>query len=193
MTDINSTDAREGIFDVAYKMINSKSNSNAFIQGISGIAGFPATLAVDAGVVLTHYEPMINDIRKIYGRSVLDGKDIRAVLGGLFKEILLDLAVDKVLGHVPVAGIYFNAISAKALTWRLGMLVTIVSSRGEDFTKTNLSDIMKLIRYVTPQTDMFKFTKPDYDMFKKIVFSVSENDADIFENKIQSALKVFEE
>lgn len=186
------TDNREGVFDVVYKMINSKANSNAFIQGISGIAGFPATIAVDAAVLFTHYEPMINDIRKLYGRSVLCGKDISPVLSGLFKEILVDIAVDKVLGHVPVAGIYFNAISAKALTWRLGMLVTIISSRGEEFNKTNLSNIIKLIRYITPQTDMFKFTKPDYDMFKKIVFSVSDNEEDIFDNKIQTALKAFE-
>lgn len=185
-------DNREGVFDVVYKMINSKANSNAFIQGISGIAGFPATIAVDAAVLFTHYEPLINDIRKLYGRSLLCGKDISPVLSGMFKEILMDIAVDKVLGHVPVAGIYFNAISAKALTWRLGMLVTIISSRGEEFNKTNLSNIIKLIRYITPQTDMFKFTKPDYDMFKKIVFSVSDNEEDIFDNKIQTALKAFE-
>ena len=182
----------EGVFDVVYKMINSKANSNAFIQGISGIAGFPATIAVDAAVLFTHYEPLINDIRKLYGRSILCGKDISPVLSGMFKEILMDIAVDKVLGHVPVAGIYFNAISAKALTWRLGMLVAIISSRGEEFNKTNLSNIIKLIRYITPQTDMFKFTKPNYDMFKKIAFSVSDNEEDMFENKIQTALKAFE-
>ena len=186
------TDNREGVFDVVYKMINSKANSNAFIQGISGIAGFPATIAVDAAVLFTHYEPMINDIRKLYGRSVLCGKDISPVLSGLFKEILLDIAVDKVLGYIPVAGIYFNAISAKALTWRLGMLVTIISSRGEEFTQDNLSNVIKLIRNITPQTDMFKFTKPNYEAFKKIVFSISNDDMTTFEDKLKTALEAFE-
>lgn len=183
---------QEGIFDVIYEMINAKANSNAFLQGVTGIVGFPATIAVDAAVVVTHYEPLINNIRRLYGRSVLSKKDITPILGGLLKEILVDLAVDKVMGHIPVAGVYFNAISAKALTWRLGMLVTIVSSRGEDFTKGNLSEVVKLIRYITPQTDMFKFAKPDYEMFKKIVFSVYDNESEIFENKIKTALKAFE-
>lgn len=182
----------EQIFDVIYKMINSKANSNAFIQGISGAVGFPLTVAIDATVILTHYEPLINDIRRLYGRKPLDSKNFSSMFGSLFKEILVDIAIDKVMGHVPVAGVYFNAISAKALTWRLGMLITIISSRGEEINKVNLSNIVKLIRYITPQTDMFKFLKPDYEMFKKIVFSVSDNEDKAFEDKIQTALKAFE-
>lgn len=182
----------QAVFDMVYKMISSKANSNAFIQGISGIAGFPSTLAVDGMVILTHYEPMINDIRALYGRCPITIKHFAPVFKSMFKEILVDVAVDKIMGNVPVAGIYFNAISAKILTWRLGMLFTIISSRGEEFNKTNLSNIIKLIRFITPQTDMFKFTKPDYEMFKKIAFSVSGDEEDIFENKIQTALKAFE-
>lgn len=50
------TDNREGVFDVVYKMINNKANSNAFIQGISGIAGFPATIAIDVTLILMKRE-----------------------------------------------------------------------------------------------------------------------------------------
>ncbi len=183
---------QEALFDVVWKMVSSKASSNAFIQGISGIAGFPATLAVDAVVILTHYEPMINDIRRIYGRNVLSSAEAKPMLGSLMKEILVDIAVDKVMGQLPVAGIYFNAIAAKALTWRLGMLTAIISARGDEFTKTNLYDVLKLVRYITPQSDMFKFTKPDYDIFKKIVLSVDGNDVTTFEDKIKTALGAFE-
>jgi len=182
----------EGTFSVVYKLINSKANSNAFIQGVSGIAGFPATVAVDGIVIFTHYEPMINDIRKVYGRREISAKDLAPMMGSFIKEILADVAVDKFLGHIPVAGAYFNAVAAKALTWRLGMLVTIISSRGEEFNKENISSVIKLIRYVTPLNELLKLKKPDYDVFKRIATSVSGNEISEFDNKVQTALKAFE-
>ena len=59
----------DAVFDVVYKIINRKANSNAFIQGVTGIAGFPATVAADCVALLTHYEPMMNEIRELYGRE----------------------------------------------------------------------------------------------------------------------------
>lgn len=179
------------IFDKVYRMINENATSNALLQGVSGMIGFPVNLAVDAVVVFKLYKPMINDIRQLYGRTVLTENDLIPVLSGLVKEILTDLVVDKVLGSVPVAGAYFNAISAKALTWRLGMLVAILSSRGEEFTKQNLMNVSRLVRNLNPQADMLKFAKPDYESFKKVVVSVSDNEMNVFESKIQAALSVF--
>lgn len=181
-----------GIYDIVYKTIKSKANSNAFIQSISGMVGFPSTLVVDGVVIFTHYEPMINDIRKLYGRSEISAKELSPMMGSIVKEILLDFAMDKVLGHVPVAGAYFNAVSAKALTWRLGMLTAVISSRGEEFTKANISNTIKLIRYITPINEILKFKKPDYEVFRKIVLSVSGDEECEFDRKIQTALKSFE-
>lgn len=181
-----------GIYDIVYKTIKSKANSNAFIQGVSGMVGFPSTLVVDGVVIFTHYEPMINDIRKLYGRSEISAKELSPMMGSIVKEILLDFAVDKVLGHVPVAGAYFNAVSAKTLTWRLGMLTAVISSRGEEFTKANISNTIKLIRYITPINEVLKFKKPDYEVFRRIVLSVSGDEESEFDRKIQTALKAFE-
>ena len=114
------------------------------------------------------------------------------MMGSLVKELLFDVVADKVLGSVPVAGVYFNAVSAKALTWRLGMLVTILFSRGEEFNKENISSVIKLIRYVTPLNELLKLKKPDYDVFKRIATSVSGNEISEFDNKVQTALKAFE-
>lgn len=182
----------EKVFDMVYKAVNAKANSNAFIQGISGIAGFPATLAVDGLVILTHYEPLINNIRDLYGRSRVSSDNLFPVVGSMLKEIIIDIAVDKVMGNIPVAGIYFNAVAAKALTWRLGMITAIISARGDELSYTNLSEIVKLVRLLTPQSDMFRFTKPDYETFKKITLSVSGDDVPTFNEKVQSALKAFE-
>lgn len=50
---MNKTISVEELYDMSYKLINQKANSNSFIQGISGIAGFPATLAIDGLVMFT--------------------------------------------------------------------------------------------------------------------------------------------
>ncbi len=184
--------SEESAFDMAYKAIKSKANSNAFIQGVSGIAGFPSTLVVDGIVIFTHYEPLINDIRKLYGRSQIPAKSLSPLMSGIVKELLLDVAVDKVLGNVPVAGVYFNAVSAKALTWRLGMLVTVISSRGEEFSKENISSVIKLIRYITPINELLKLKKPDYDVFKRIATSVKDMKMSDFDSKVKTALGAFE-
>ena len=184
--------SEDAVFDTVYKMIKNKSNSNTFIQGIIGFIGFPSTLIVDGVVIFTHYEPLINDIRKLYGRQEILSKDLSPVIGEIVKELLFDVAVDKLLSHVPVVGAYFNAVSAKALTWRLGMLITIISARGEEFNKENISSVITLIRYITPLNDIFKLKKPDYEVFKKISTSVSNNKMSDFNNKVQIALKVFE-
>ncbi len=184
--------SNDGTFSLVYKMIKSKANSNAFIQGVTGFAGFPATLVVDGIVIFTHYEPLINDIRKVYGRNKISAKDLSPMMSSLVKDLLLDIAVDKVLGHIPVAGAYFNAVSAKALTWRFGMLVAIISSRGEEFNRENISSVIKLIRYITPLNELLKFKKPDYDVFKRIATSVSGIEMSEFDNKIRTALSAFE-
>ena len=180
------------IFDMTYKLIKSKANSNAFIQGVTGIIGFPSTLVVDGIAIFTHYEPLINDIRKLYGRGEFSAKDLSPLIGSLVKELLFDVVADKILGNVPIAGAYFNAVSAKALTWRLGMLVTIITSRGETFNKETISSVIKLIRYITPLNELLKFKKPDRDVFKRIVTSVSGNEMSEFDNKVLTALKAFE-
>lgn len=184
--------AEEKVFDMVYKNVGKAANSNAFMQSLSGLVGAPATLAIDALAIFTHYEPMINDIRTLYGREPVSAKDFTPLAGSLLKEIIVDIAVDKVMGSIPVAGVYFNAISAKALTWRLGMITAILSSRGSEINRDVVSDVVKLVRNLTPQNDMFKFTTPDYETFKKIILSVNGDDLDTFNGKVQTALKAFE-
>ncbi|MBR3975734.1 MAG: hypothetical protein IKJ88_07745 [Clostridia bacterium] len=184
---------QELIYRDAYKKIEKKANSNAIFQGIGGIAGVFGKAVVDAAVLITHYEPLINDIRKLYGRSSLSIKELSPVFGSLFKELLVDIAMDKLVGAaIPVAGVYVNFISARILTWRIGLVALILSARGEDFSRINVVDVTKLVRLLTPQPNKLKFTKPDYGTIKKVVCSVSDNETDVFVDKIQAALKVFE-
>ncbi len=177
----------------SYNLINNTANSNLAMQGISGIFGFPATIIVDGATIFTHYAPMLNKIRALYNKEPVTKEVLVPLLKNISNEILFDVLFDKVAGQIPIAGIYFNAICAKALTWRLGMLFSICSSLETDITDMEtLNKIIVLIRNVFPQKDIFKFNKPNYNTYEKIMNSIANNTEDVFADKITEALKAFE-
>lgn len=177
----------------AYELINTKASSNIAIQGLSGILGFPFTLLADGAVVFTHYGTMLNEIRSLYDRTLVSEAVVSTIVKGISSELLFDIVADKFLGNVPLIGIYFNAICAKTMTWRLGILFTMLSARGEAIDNYTVQDTMKLIRMVFPQTDAFKFQQPTYPTFEKLVTSITGNSMEQFNQKICKALDVFDE
>ena len=176
----------------SYEIINNKAQSNSFIQGLSGLGGFPWTLLADGVTLFTHYLDMINSIRRLYGRREVSEKEISAVLGGLSSEIMVDIMADKLAGNIPIIGIYFNAICAKTMTWRIGILMTMLSARGESVDDVAIKDSMIVIRNIFPQVDMFKFAQPDYATFKKMVVSVADDTIEEYNRKIKKAMDAFE-
>ena len=166
----------------AYEIINAKANSNATLQGLSGVFGFPFTLLADGAVIFTHYGTMLNAIRNLYERTPVNETAITSIVKGISKELLFDVFTDKALGHVPLFGIYFNAICAKTMTWRLGILFAILSARGETIDDYEVKDAVKLIRMAFPQTDAFKFQQPTYLTFGKLVTSVAGDNVEQFEH-----------
>ncbi len=175
----------------AYSLIHSKALSNAAIQGISGFMGYPYTFIADGATIFTHYADMYNKIRGLYGRRPASEQIITKLVVGLYREIIFDIAGDKVLGNVPVIGVYFNAICAKTLTWRLGILFTMLASRGEDINLNSVKNAAELIRQVFPQNDAFTFRQPSYENFEMMVLSVEGNSLGAFDRKISEALKCF--
>lgn len=177
----------------SYNIINDTANSNVVIQGLSGVIGFPATIIADGATIFTHYAPMINKIRVLYNKEPLTKEIVSPLLKNILSEILFDVVFDKVAGQIPFVGIYFNAICAKALTWRLGILLSICSSLEKDITDGEmLKKTVILIRNMFPQKDIFKFSKPNYNTYKKIMTSIGNNDEEIFTDKVNVALKAFE-
>lgn len=177
----------------AYEIINEKAGSNIVIQGLSGVFGFPFTLLADGAVIFTHYGAMLNEIRSLYGRIPVSEAVVQSLAKGISNELIFDLVTDKFLGNVPLVGIYFNAICAKTMTWRLGILFAMLSARGEEFDEHIVQDTTKLIRLVFPQTDAFKFQQPSYPTFENLITSVTDNSMDQFNNKVEKALDVFRE
>ena len=135
---------------------------------------------------------MLNEIRSLYGRKPVNEKVVTTIIKGISSEIIFDLVADKFLGNVPLVGIYFNAICAKTMTWRLGILFTMLSARGEAIDEYAVKDTTKLIRMVFPQTDAFKFRQPEYQDFEKLATSVAGNSMEQFNQKITKALDVFD-
>lgn len=168
--------------DKIYNTIDSRAGSNIAMQGISGLLGWPWTAAADVAVVFTHYSPMLNDIRLLYGREPISAEAVGPILEGCTKEMLTDLVIDKVLGQLPVIGFGANIICAKAMTWRLGILFAMLASRGEAIDVDNVRKATHLIREVFPQKSSFRFEKP------------SRNDVHILLKKVQGAtVKSFNE
>ena len=178
----------ENLAKQSYELINSKASSNILMQGLSGIVGFPFTLIADGAVIFTHYGPMLNQIRSLFNRSPVSESVVSSIVKGISSELLFDIVADKVLGNIPVVGIYFNAICAKTMTWRLGILFTMLSARGEDINTDSVQKTMKLIRKVFPQNDAFSFKQPSFDTFVKLIGKVTNISEESYERKIDKAL-----
>jgi hypothetical protein len=181
----NQTQKREMAIK-AYILINAKASSNMWLQGITGVVGFPYTTIVDVGVIATHYVPMLNKIRYIYGRPLLKMDSIMPFAGSISKELLYDFLFDKILGNVPILGIPLNAICAKALTWRLGILFSMLSSRGEEINDKTAGDVAVVIRGIFSKGP-FGFPTPSLADFEGIVNGVFEMSHMEFSDKVNAA------
>ena len=177
---------------LAYEIIRKTANKNTVIQAASGFFGFIATIGVDIAVIPTIYGPLLDDLRALYGHPETPNGTVKTLVPQILPEILNDLAFDKFIGGIPIVGMYFNAICAKAFTWRLGTLFAFLSSRGPDIPKESLREAMILIRECFPQKDMFRFKTPDQQTFIRLVSSVSGVTEQMFRSKVHSALDALE-
>ena len=153
----------------AYKLIEEKANSNTLIQGLTGLVGFPFTLLADGAVIFTHYGAMLNEIRALKGYGPVTSDVIKPIVTSISSEILFDLIADKVLGQIPLIGIYFNVICAKTMTWRLGILFAMLAQRGEGLSGEDMNYLARKIRTQFPQSDAMTFKQPGYDAFDKLL------------------------
>lgn len=171
-----------------YDIIEQKAGSNILIQGITGLLGFPFTLFADAGVFFTHYGPMLNEIRAVYGLKPVSMEYVKPVLMGSKNELISDIVVDKVLGNLPVIGLPANILAAKAMTWRLGILFGMLSSRGNEINQENVEKAVVLIRNVFPQKDSYLFRKPSVSNVEKLIRSVEGDSFMNFDEKVSRIL-----
>ena len=171
-----------------YDLINSKASSNQVMQGISGALGFPFTLIADAGVIFTHYGPMLNTIRYIYGRDNISSEVISPILSGCTSEIFADIVVDKVIGQIPLIGIGANIMCAKTMTWRLGLVFAMLSARGEEISTNSVRNATRMIRQLFPQKNMFSFKSPTISTVEMLLDTMSDTSLEDFDTKVEKIL-----
>lgn len=172
-----------------YDIIDSKAGSNAAIQGLSGLMGFPFTAIMDITVFFTHYGPMLNDIRAIYNRAPVGKEELRYIIKGCRQDLLADMVLDKLIGNIPVLGLPANMICARAMTWRLGLLFGMLSARGDEINSEHVLLSVRLIQSLFPQTDSLLFKKPTVLTVEKLLSGVEDVDAETFSMKIHQALE----
>lgn len=171
-----------------YDIIEKKATSNITMQGITGLLGFPYTLIGDAAVFATHYAPMLNEIRAIYGLPKADSGALKTIIAGSKSEMLIDLVVDKFIGNIPLFGLPANIVCAKAMTWRLGILFGMLSARGDEITPDNVQNAVYLIRKLFPQSSSLMFKKPSAEVVYKLLDKVEGMETDDFDEKMKNAL-----
>lgn len=167
-----------------YDLINKKASSNIFIQGLTGWMGFPWTLFADAAVFFTHYGPMLNEIRSVYGLQPMSSEYLGSVIRGCKDEIISDIVVDKIIGNFPIIGLPANMIAAKAMTWRVGILFGMLSARGSEINRENVEHAVILIRTIFPQKESYLFKKPSVTNVEKLIRSVEGDTFDAFDDKV---------
>lgn len=171
-----------------YDIINNKAGSNTAMQGLSSIIGFPFTTLMDIAVFFTHYGPMLNDIRAVYGRDPIGKEDLIHVINGCKQELLADMVLDKLIGNIPILGLPANMVCARAMTWRLGILFGMLSARGEKIEPDSVLLSVRLIRTLFPQTDSLLFKKPSAVIVEKLLNGVEETNIETFDSKVNRLL-----
>ena len=172
-----------------YDIIERKVGSNEAMQGISGVLGFPFTLVADTAAIFTHYGPMVNEIRSIYGRQIITKEKLVPVVKGASSEIIADLVLDKFIGQIPVIGIASNIMCAKAMTWRIGLLFAILSARGEEITSESVRKTCILIRCLFPQWNTLAFKKPSIVIAEKLLTAFQDNEITDYEAKVDKIIE----
>lgn len=129
----------------AIETIKGYAKTNSLMQTISGALGFPVTTMIDGTVILTHYLPMIKNICEEYGYYKADKSAVLPVIKGCFNLFVNDFIFDKILGNIPLIGVFSNFIFAKVITWRLGLLFSYFAKHDIDINEDN---VKKTVQYM---------------------------------------------
>lgn len=181
----------------AYRIISRASNDAALMQAGANLAslvtgGLPVIhLAVD-GLCLGYQMTIINDISDLYGKPRITLDAALAYLRPNMRFILANLALDKGLGvAVPVLGLPFCYIFARALTWRLGTFFTATAAMDADIPRPLLLEkLAGLVAELFPRRDFFGLANPDKEKFVALIAGLEGLSAAQAEARITTALAV---
>lgn len=163
----------------AYNIINKTTEEKIINEGVVSFLGPMGAFGKDAYAIAKLYSPMINEIRKLYGRKALDEEIIIDSIQEVIKEIINDIRSKTDMG------VYFHYIASRVITSRIGILFTMLASHGEKSEFRQIKETMILIKSLFPNESSTKFDKPNYKIFEKIVISVESNTISTYSSKIK--------
>ncbi|WP_448625124.1 hypothetical protein [Geodermatophilus sp. URMC 64] len=191
MTETDVEAAKRARAQQVYDRTGSLATGNLIAQGASGFFGFAANLLVDAAAV-PFYAQLWNEIRGIYGKGEITAEAVKAYLKPNLGFLAQDLLWDKVVGSIPIIGVPFNIVFAKALTWRLGAWFGLLSAIADDDSEALTRDTLRLTREVFPSSrSVFDFAAPDrdVDVFVSFIASVDGLTTDEVRSRTERALQ----
>lgn len=193
MTETDGDAAKRARAELVYEKTRRLATGNLIAQGASGFFGFAANLLVDAAAI-PFYADLWNQIRDVYGKGSITADAAKAYLQPNLGFLAQDLLWDKVVGSIPIIGVPFNIVFAKALTWRLGAWFGLLSAIGNEDDVDSLTEVtMQLTREVFPSShSVFDFTAPDRDVFVTFIASVDGLSTQEAQDRTRRALDVLQ-
>ncbi|NYJ06581.1 hypothetical protein [Petropleomorpha daqingensis] len=167
----------------------SLATGNLIAQGASGLFGFAANLFVDVAAI-PFYAQLWSEVRGIYGKGEITQGAAKAYLKPNVGFLVQDLVWDKIVGSIPIIGVPFNVVFAKALSWRLRAWFGFLSAiDGEDDDQALTEATMQLVREVFPDNrSIFDFAAPDRDVFVEFIASVDGLTTDEVHDRTKAAV-----
>jgi hypothetical protein len=188
-TDVEA--AKRARAERVYDKTATLATGNLIAQGASGFFGFAANIVVDVAAI-PFYAQLWSEIREIYGKGEITSEAVKAYLKPNMGFLAQDLVWDKIVGSIPIIGVPFNIVFAKALTWRLGAWFGFLSAiDGEDDDAALAETTLQLVREVFPSSrSVFDFRAPDRDVFVEFIASVDGLTTDEVQDRTKAALDV---
>lgn len=152
---------------IVYTKTKRLADRNGVIQGISGIFGTGTNWLVDVAA-LPFYVDLWNDIRDLYGKGRITTEAVGDYLRPNIGFLVQDFVFDKLLGSIPLVGVPFNYVCAKALTWRLGAWFGVLSALGEESNpgpQLTRSTLQLAREFFPVNRSLFDFEDPDKAKF----------------------------
>lgn len=94
-------------------------------------------------------------MRDFFGYRRFESNVIEQLVKSIITELMSDVIGDKVFGSIPIIGAFFNYRCAKLMTWRIGILFTIVNSQGEKYNQDILNEAANLTRKAFPNENTY--------------------------------------
>ena len=176
------TSERRELASLAYQSIQRHANYISENCGAQDVIQFNAYL-----------QRMFHDIRLIFQRSEKEESELLNIITAVGSEVLFEYTKT---GRIKPDGTLNNsdssAFALQCFSWRLGILISLLSAQGNEYSAECLIPTARLIRFFFPQSSTSSFNIPEYNTFETIIIKIADCGEAEFLRKIKNALFEFD-